>query len=135
MRHPPSSAYNGLTIVMSNPSRFDTKYLLSGNAGDWFEQNCLNPLTSRVNCDIRTKDHHEKLLPETRALLILGESALAEWCNTDVSIHKLRGSLLGVNINGFSIPVITSYLPQDAQDIKDYETNPKRTNTSGPLPP
>ena len=122
MRHPPSSAYNGLTIVMSNPSRFDTKYLLSGNAGDWFEQNCLNPLTSRVNCDIRTKDHHEKLLPETRALLILGESALAEWCNTNVSIHKLRGSLLGININGFSIPVITSYLPQDAQDIKDYET-------------
>lgn len=130
MRHKPSQSYCGLTIVLSNQSRFDQYELISGTAGHYFWTECLHNLDRR-QCDIRTSDTlGDSLLPSTRCLLLLGERALKEWTDgkyNDYTINEQRGSPLE---NRWKIPCISSYLPQDAMDIIDYEKklNPLATN-------
>ena len=123
MRYKPSLGYNGLTIVMSNQSRFDVKFkkLLSGNAGDWFVHQCLEPAVSRFNCDIRTLDtfKSEPLIRNTRLILALGQNAAQYFTgHSDQTIHQSRGN---INFHG-DIPVITSYLPQDSFDPVNHES-------------
>jgi hypothetical protein len=122
MRHLPSKEYCGLTIVLSQPSRQDLTTLLSGYAGVFFNQDCLASLTSRWRCDIRTADTlGAGLLPNTKAILLLGERSLHEWADgySEYSINELRGTPLR---NKFGVPVICSYSPQDAIDPQDYES-------------
>lgn len=118
MRLKPKSPYNGLTVVLSNPSRFDKASLLSANGGYIFQQ-AIAPL-SRFACDIRTKEEMSDLLPETKCILLLGESAMHTWCPDTVgnTLNELRGTPLYFNKN---IPCIASYFPQDCADIKNYE--------------
>lgn len=117
IRIPPRFTYNGLTIIVSNPSRFDRKMLLSANGGAFFNDECLSPATNRYCCDIRLLDCKDKLMPETKAILVLGQKALSRYTGSPFSLSEQRGYPLFVN----NIPCIASYLPQDACDIKPYE--------------
>lgn len=125
MRHKLRLPYCGLTIVLSNPSRFDNhaKELISGTAGHFFQTKCLGERISRHACDIRTSDTiGEGILSGTRALLLLGDKAFNEWTNgnyRDYSINEQRGCPLKTN---YAISTIASYYPQDAIDIQDYES-------------
>jgi len=126
LRHLPAVKYSGLTIVLSNPSRYDVpaNRLLSGFAGlNFFNDECLQTNFNRYQCDIRTDNTIDLgLLPDTKCILLLGDKATYEWSkgNEGLTLNQLRGNLLQ-NIINDSIPCIASYLPQDACDMKDYE--------------
>jgi len=120
LRAKPRLSYCGLTVVLRNPSRFDLKHgrLLSANGGNYFND-CLAPDFNIHQCDLRTREDREPLLPGTRAVLLLGEEAAQEWLgNKENTLNEIRGSVYSVN----EIPHISSYFPQDAVDIKDYES-------------
>jgi len=109
-----------MTVVMSNPSRFDTHKLLSGNGGSMFGSYCLRPELNSMQCDVRLVEDKSPLLDGTKVILILGEKAmhsmLPETLNN--TIHEMRGSLFHYK----SVPCVCSYLPQEATDIyKNYE--------------
>ena len=123
LRHKPKFPYAGLTIVLSNPSRFDIHELLSANAGYFFKSECLRPEVTYQSCDIRTSNtFDEGLLGSTKAILLLGHKAMLEWSDkkyNDYTLSEQRGHLLD---NKWGLPIIASYFPQDAMDIKDYES-------------
>lgn len=119
LRSKPRSPYCGLTVVLSNPSRLDKADLLTGNAGYFFSERCLRPDFNRYQCDIRVKEDKEPLLPNTKAVLLLGESAAQTWLNnTGNTLNEIRGSHYIIN----GIPHIASYLPQNCVDFKDFES-------------
>ena len=114
--------YKGLTIVLGKPSRFDRAQLLSGYAGQIFNNSLTIP---RQACDIVLADAlvngELKLRPETRVVLLLGQKAL-EIYKTGVSIQEQRGCPW-VN-NG--ITYIATFAPQEAIDRQAY-FNPNDT--------
>ena len=118
--HPPTLPYCGLTIILSNPSRFDSKQLLSGTGGVYFNNECLAPEFNRWQCDIREISDTRDFLPNTKAILVLGEYALRSLLkDKEAQLNAQRG-----NINYYhGIPLIASYLPQEAVDMKDYESD------------
>ena len=89
--HPPILDYSGLTVILSNPSRFDTEELISGEAGAWF-QHCLGNI-NRHACDIRLIDCKEPILHGTKVILLMGFRAL-EYLNkqSEATLSQLRGS-------------------------------------------
>ena len=119
MRTPPTYTYRGLTVILSNPSRFDKQRLLTGAAGYYFNSECLQPEMNLLQVDVRTVDHKEPLLPDTKCLLVLGEPAMRRLLpqTATLSLHTQRGAPFIYN----GIPVICSYFPQDCMDIIDYE--------------
>lgn len=112
-------SYQGLTIIMSNPSRLDTQRLLSANGGQMFDTHCLRPEFNSMQCDIRLMEETEPLLPDTKCILILGESAMHKFLPETInnSLNEMRGSLFYYK----GIPTICSYNPQEAVDLKNYE--------------
>jgi hypothetical protein len=119
---PPKLDYCGLTIVMSNPSRFDltSGNLLSANGGSFFCNDCLySQGFNRYQCDIRTTEALDKpLLKDTYCVLVLGEVAHHKVSGLTTSLGEQRGS----PIFRRGLPtIIVSYLPQDALDMKDLE--------------
>ena len=123
MRTLPKFPYKGLTIVLSQPSRFDKTELLSGWAGKWFNDECLQPQCNRYQCDIQSVSDKKDVLPGTKAILLLGERAFQEWTGGRYSSNKLqeqRGYPLDTQFG--NIPCIASFNPQDCMDIKDYES-------------
>lgn len=110
---------------MSQPSRFDTRELISGVAGHFFNAECLYPLGfNRYQCDIRTRFCKEPLLPNTKVVLLLGDMAMKDYLITkmpdlkDNHLGELRGSPYVID----GIVYIASYSPQDCVDPQDYET-------------
>lgn len=125
LRHPPKFRYSGMTIIMSNPSRFDTlgdpkkHQLISAQAGSFFDKECLGLSFNRHICDIRLIDDPTPLLPETKVCLLLGEKAHRLFTKANTSVDENRGSPIVVN----GIPTISSFTPQDAMDCyRDYES-------------
>lgn len=127
IKNPPKRPYNGLTIILSNPSRFDTAKdekgyvkLISSSAGYFFETKCLAPLSiDRYACDIRVKEDTSELLPNTKAILLLGEEAMWHCCTStkDNTLGELRGSPLAYK----GVVAIASFLPQDCVDVSNWE--------------
>ena len=119
MRHKPVD-YNGLTIVLSVPSRKDSKKLLTGFAGDFFQK--AFKFLRLMDSDIRTSStRKEGLLPETKAVFLLGEKAMHEWAEQryqNYTLNEQRGCPLD---NPFKLPMLASYTPQDAVDPKNFE--------------
>lgn len=111
--------YNGLTVVMSNPSRFDKFSLMTANGGELFNNYCLQPEWNRMMCDIRLMEDTSPWLPNTKCILLLGEAAIHFHCphTKENTLNEMRGSPLYVN----NIPAIASYLPQEAADPKNHE--------------
>lgn len=116
--HPPLTNYSGLTITLGNPSRFDEHKLLSGYAGQNFE-NLLHPI-SRHNCDIRLVGCNIPRRPDTRVNFILGDAALAAY-NKEFTLNELRGNPFFTSDDG--VVNVASYFPQDTYDRKDYESD------------
>ena len=122
VHRPPRLKYNGITIILSEPSRFDLKRneLLSGLSGLWFKEECLRPETNIFCCDLRTLECEEPFFPETKVLFLLGEKAFkAHSLLTDYSLDNQRGCPLKTKFP--DIKAVASYTPQDACDIKNWE--------------
>lgn len=119
LRNKPKFTYSGLTIVMSNPSRFDTVTLLSATGGHLLNDICLRPSMNVMQCDVRLVDDPSPLLPDTKCILLLGESGMHKMIPStkNNSLGEMRGSVLQYN----GIPTIPSFLPQDAVDFKNLE--------------
>ncbi len=119
LRHLPKFSYCGLTIVLSNPSRFDTQELLSAVAGFWFGKECLAPECNRHQCEIRTRHYKGPLLLGTKCVLLMGEDAAHDWLPElrDNKIGEVRGSCYLKD----GVIHIPTFVAQDACDMKDYE--------------
>lgn len=118
MKLNPRISYCGLTIVMSNPSRFDTVELLSATGGYLFKSECLGPELNLMSCEVRLKEDRSTLRPGTLVVLLLGKDAFELWTgNKDNSLGEVRGSVYMID----GIAHLASYLPQDCADVKDYE--------------
>jgi len=115
LRHPPVLKYNGISVVLQNPSRFDLNQLISGTVSYSFEQ-ALKP-ASRYACDIRVLDDKSSFLPDTRVVLLCGERCLASIGLYDKNLDNVRG---GCYLRD-GIVYIPTYFPQDTHDIKNYE--------------
>jgi 3'-5' exonuclease len=124
LRNKPKSRYSGLTIILSNPSRFDKEYkpgignLLSATGGTLFGE-ILQPELNSMMCDVRVMEDKSPWLEGTKCILLLGEHAMHEYAldTRGNTLNEMRGSLLSVG----GIPAIASYPPQDAADMKNYE--------------
>lgn len=122
--HLPVLPYKGLTIVMSNGSRFDTKQVLSGNAGDWFCNSLLHKVVgcNRYSCDIFDLEgfnsNQRRLIDGTKVIIALGEKAHQSISGFDTSLGEHRGSPTFYQ----GIPCIASYLPQDCFDPINHES-------------
>ena len=114
MHHAPLLDYNGLTILLDGPSRFDRDKLLSGYAGQAFE-GFLMPV-NRFACDIRDISYSSPFLPDTRVVLLLGQKSLSIY-KPDFTLNEQRGSPFVIN----EIVYIASYFPQDAFDRQNYD--------------
>jgi len=118
LHHAPALPYCGLTIVLSNPSRFDYNELLSGNSGAWFLEACIKPhKLTRYHLDIRTSNVDAPLLPNTKVVLCLGETAQHEWMGSSHTLCEQRGAPVVRD----GITYVSSFFPQDAFDIQNYE--------------
>lgn len=113
--HLPQLSYNGLTVILEQPSRFDTDKLISGSAGNFFDK-ILAPY-NRYNCDIRLAADTRDLLPNTKLLLLLGQGSLDKYFSGK-TLLTYRGSPLELPNGLIAIPTIT---PQDTFDRKNYE--------------
>ncbi len=127
LRSLPKFEYSGLTIILSNPSRHDKLELLAGAAGDFIENECLRPETVLGCCDIRLIDDPSPIIKNTKCILLCGVRAFNMFTNAALSIDEGRGSPYERN----GIICIPTFNPQDAVDIKDFEsTNNELLNGS-----
>jgi hypothetical protein len=118
-REKPKLRYSGLTIIMSNPSRFDTERLLSGYAGQEFLR-YLSPI-NKGNVDLRVAEDISPLLPDTKVALLLGTQAMRSRIPLEHSLDQQRGCPYVRD----GIVHVASYFPQDCFDIKNYEKSHK----------
>lgn len=117
LRNRPTFTYNGLTIILSNPSRHDRTELLSGAAGYFLNKECLNPDTNIFCCDVRLVDDPSPLYKDTKVILLLGAPAFSKWTNSLLSLNEGRGAPYIIN----GIICIPSFSAQDAMDLRDFE--------------
>ncbi len=121
LRNKPRLTYSGLTIILSNPSRFDTQYknLLSSGAGALMNNFCLRPEFNSMQCDIRVSEDKSVFLEGTKCILLLGERSLIDWLPECINktLNECRGGLYYIQ----GIPTIPSFYPQDAADIRSHE--------------
>lgn len=115
----PKLKYCGITLILSNPSRFDKLFLLGANGGQLFDDWCLKPEYSKMQCDIRLSEDKSPFLENTKVIICLGEQAMWDWIpeTKGNSLNEMRGSIF----KNKDIPILASYFPQDAADIKNYE--------------
>lgn len=118
LRNSPRLRYSGLTVVLSNQSRFDKVSLLTSTGGVLFNS-LLNPEYNQMQADIRVMEDRSPLIEGTKCILTLGEFAMKDWIpeTRNNSLNEMRGSPCYVN----NIPAMASFYPQDACDIKNYE--------------
>lgn len=119
LRTKPSLTYSGLTVVLSNPSRFDKVRLLTSGGGHVLNDFCLRPELNVMQCDIRVADDPAPLLPGTRCVVVLGEYAMHKLlpATRQNTLNEMRGSFQTYQ----GLPAIPSFYPQDAADPKNFE--------------
>lgn len=115
----PRLTYQGITIILSNPSRFDKLALLSGPAGQVMSDYCLRPEFNIMQCEVRLMEDESPFLPGTKVAIVCGEAAMHKWLpeTKNNTLNEMRGSPF------FSRGVyfIPTFVPQDAADFKGYE--------------
>lgn len=86
-----------------------------------FNDYCLKPDLSTMQCDIRLSEDKSAFLENTKVILCLGEKAMKDWIpeTKENTLNEMRGSVFEIQ----GIPAIPSYFPQDAADIKNYEAD------------
>ncbi len=118
LSQPPRFNYCGLTVILSNPNRFEKKKLLEGTGAYFFMEECLRPDINIFQCDVRLIDDKRKLLPETKVVLLLGQRAFSVWTERNETLDEARGSPYIIN----KIPCLASFNYQDAVDPRDFES-------------
>src|SRR6185503_203188 len=103
LSQPPKFDYCGLTIVLSNPNRFEKKKLLEGTF--YFMDEFLRPETNVFKCDVRLIEDKRKLLPNTKVVLLLGQRAFSVYTDRNETLDEARGSPYIIN----GIPCIASF--------------------------
>lgn len=123
LRSKPRLSYCGLTIVLSNPSRYDVTHsrLLSAGGGHVMNDFCLRPEHNLMQCDVRLADDKSPWLTGTKCILLLGQDSLHQYVPEarNNTLNEVRGSVYYVD----GIPCISSFFPQDAADIRAHEQN------------
>lgn len=115
MNHNPLRTYNGLSIILDSPSRFDEHLLLSGYAGNAF-CNFLRPL-DRFSSHIFTSDYGlTNLKNDTQVCLLLGQKSL-DLVSDSSHILSWRGSPI-IKDGVIFVPTLS---PQDAFDRREFE--------------
>ena len=133
LNHPPTKPYNGLTIILSNPSRFDLRtnppQLLSGVAGECVKKYFFGPDVDLARChifDIYEEKDPTKLpiLPATRAVILMGSGArnLIFPTLANYSVNAQRGGVYFMDTYK-DIPFILTYSPQDTFDPVELEAS------------
>jgi len=119
LRSKPTLSYSGLTIVLSNASRFDKVRLLTAGGGHILNDFCLRPELNQMQCDIRVADDKSPWLNNTKCVLLLGEYAMHTYLpqTRNNTLNEMRGTLFDIN----GLPCIASFYPQDAADPKNFE--------------
>lgn len=120
LRNKPRLTYRGLTVVLSNASRFDKASLLTATGGSLFSNWCLQPEMNSMQCDIRVAEDMSPLLAGTKCVLLCGQTAMHKWLPDTMknTIGEMRGSPF---MRG-GVVHIPTFFPQDAADMKAYET-------------
>lgn len=113
MQHIPK--YNGITLVLDHPSRFDTNgYLLTGMAGQWFQESCLGNSWKLEECNIRVLDPKKPWPPYTKYVALLGDKAR--------KTYDLLNQPPGYPIHlGSSLRCLAAFAPQDCCDHQRME--------------
>jgi len=130
----PRLPYNGLTIILSSPSRFDTIQSLQENkpkiltsvAGKWFATECL--AKADINfyaCEVRIADDRSPLRDGTRVIFCLGQKAQTTFMGTISTLGEQRGSPIPLT----HVVALSSYTPQDCFDGKNHEKKFQEENT------
>lgn len=113
----PTRIYNGITLILDKPSRFDIKHnhLLAGVARDWFQDAAgIHPDA----CEIRLTSDRSPFLKGTQHVILSGESSIHEWTAN-------RHSLLD---HGYSLNIIHEHQTYKAigvhniQDCLDFRS-------------
>lgn len=117
--------FNGLTIVMSNPSRFDKENLITGQIEELYEKILNSCGMSLLGCDITLNGELEELNPKTKCILIHGQGALGGY-KERVTLKEQRGSpfeFKEVRPDGevLRVPAICTFDPQDSIDMQNWE--------------
>jgi len=110
----PTTQYSGLTIVLSKPSRFDVENgkLLSGMAGQWLEDECLDVKLSSV--DVREANVKLPLLPGTKKIL------LSNMNTAPAGYPCIYKSTLAINV--YSIQDCCDHRSMEDEDDDDNDT-------------
>lgn len=116
----PSLSYNGIALVLSRPSRFDSgaNSLLTGYASDYFFNACIGNGYRRQSMLIQTADEGLPALPNTKAIFLLGEESL-RLVKPNAQLNAWRGS--PISLNNDQTTAIATYQPQDAFDRRGYD--------------
>jgi len=117
LKNSPKFPYNGLTIILSNPNRFEKRKLGEGSGAFYFNNECLQPETNIYCCETRLIDDHSKLLPNTKVVFLLGQRAFHIYTGRTETLDEARGSPYIIN----NIPCIASFNYQDAVDPQNFE--------------
>jgi len=120
----PLNEYNGLTVVLSNPSRFDVenKTLLSGNAGTFVKYVALGKTTFEAAYVMDCFKEKPALPGNTRVVLLCGHRAVRLYApellmRRGVGIHSLRGAPFKKD----GVIYVPTYSPQECFDLDNYE--------------
>lgn len=122
MRTPPTVKYNGLTVLLSHPGRFDTNErgqirLCNGPANRLLEDALSETPVGRYGIDFRTIECREPLLPGTKVVLACGDRATLTCGIPTNRFHAMRGA----PITKDGVVYIPTYHLQDACDVQNYE--------------
>lgn len=119
LRRKPTLQYRGLTVILSNPSRFDKVALLTATGGQLFNDYCLRPEMNLMQCDVRLAEDSSPFLSGTLCVLLCGEFAMHKWLPETIknTIGEMRGSPFFRN----GVYMIPSFSPQDCADMRTYE--------------
>lgn len=113
---PPAYSYSGITLILSYPSRFDSKdKLLQGWAGQYVEIQLRRKL---FNCELRTVEEDAPFRSGTILVFLFGELAKNKYIGNTISLNQQRGYPVFKD----GLIFLATYFPQDAMDIVgDYE--------------
>lgn len=120
MRTPPTPPYNGITILLDKPSRFDLEAkpvprLMSGQPHQWFDDEILYPKYRITNCDIRDlAEPISSILPGTKLFLLLGRKVAAKF-NLSIDRHGYPAKLFN------TVPAVVAFPPQECCDHRNIE--------------
>ena len=115
--HPPlGGKYNGITLVFSNPSRFDTERLGSGKAGTFMEQTLNLSGNTRLQCDIVQANNIKSFRPGTKVAILFGEHALRK-LGTDKFANLLQHRGYPTLLPKHKLWAIPTFAPQECMDM------------------